>query len=246
MVPTGRIIRWKLEMETYSWPQTFTVVSVILLLFFASTGATVFSSQIVPIHFPLISSVVDFVCSSDQASQDLIVFHRLESPVVWTVCQVFLSGRLFFAQVWCVVTRVRKSGVFLLLSILSILSTFFPSFRLGLHCVCSSTVFPAFRTTTLCSCWLNKKQCWVNFVICAINFLYFRARYFGLICFEDASHPQILTSTTLFRIQSSVDFWLHQIFTALSLFEFYFGSLLFLRGFLIVTSLILFISEKKI
>jgi hypothetical protein len=59
----------------------------------------------------------------------------------------FLSGRLFFAQLWCVVTRVRKSRVFfLLLSILSILSTFFPSFRLGLHFVYPrpSTVLPAF------------------------------------------------------------------------------------------------------
>jgi hypothetical protein len=72
------------------------------------------------------------------------------------------------------VTRVRKSGVFLLLSFLSILSTFFPSFRLGLHCVCPSTVLPAFRTTTLYSCC-------VNFVICAVNFLYFRARYFVVI-----------------------------------------------------------------
>ncbi len=61
-----------------------------------------------------------------------------------------------------------------ILSILSILSTFFPSFRLGLHCVCPSTVLPAFRTTTQCPCC-------VNFVICAVNFLYFRARHFGVI-----------------------------------------------------------------
>ncbi len=84
MVPTGRI-NWKLETMTYSWPQTFTVVSVILLLFFATSGAVAFSSQFVPIHFPLILSIVDFVCSSDQAAQDLIFFHRLESPTVWTV-----------------------------------------------------------------------------------------------------------------------------------------------------------------
>ena len=42
MVPTGRIIRWKLEAKSYSWPQTFTVVSVILLLFLAASGATAF------------------------------------------------------------------------------------------------------------------------------------------------------------------------------------------------------------
>ena len=41
-----------------------------------------FSSQFVPIHSPLISSIVDFVCSSDQAAQELIFFHRLESPTV--------------------------------------------------------------------------------------------------------------------------------------------------------------------
>ncbi len=88
MVPTGRI-NWKLETMTYSWPQTFTVVSVILLLFSTTIGAVAFSSQFVPIHFPLILSIVDFVCSSDQDAQDLIFFHRLESPTVWTVCQVF-------------------------------------------------------------------------------------------------------------------------------------------------------------
>ncbi len=90
------------------------------------------------------------------------------------MCQVFPLWEVVPVQRWCVVTRVRKSGVFLLLSILSILSTFFPSFRLGLHCVCPSTVLPAFRTTTLYSCC-------VNFVICSVNFLYFRARYFGVI-----------------------------------------------------------------
>ncbi len=46
-----------------------------------------------------------------------------------------------------------------------------PSFRLGLHCVCPSTMLPAFRTMTLCA------YC-VYFVICAVNFLDFRARYF--------------------------------------------------------------------
>jgi hypothetical protein len=67
------------------------------------------------------------------------------------------------------VTRVHKSGVFLLLSILSILSTLFPSFHLGLYCVCPSTVLLTFRTTTLYSCF-------VNFIICSVKFLYF----FGL------------------------------------------------------------------
>jgi hypothetical protein len=81
-----------------------------------------FSSQFVPIHSPLISSIVDFVCSSDQAAQELIFFHRLEFPTVWTERQVFpsLGWRLFFRSLWCVVTRVRKSGVILLLSIISI------------------------------------------------------------------------------------------------------------------------------
>ncbi len=108
------------------------------------------SSQFVPIHSPLISSMVDFVCSSDQPSQELIL-HRLESHTVWTEggdWQVFPSRRwrLFFRSLWCVVVRVRKSGVFLLLSILLILSIFFTSFRLGLHCVYPSTVHPTFAT----------------------------------------------------------------------------------------------------
>jgi hypothetical protein len=90
------------------------------------------------------------------------------------VCQVFPVWEVVLCQALVCVTRVRKSGVFFFLSILSILSTFFPSFRLGLHCVCPSTMFPAFRTTTLYS-WC------VNFVICVVNFLYFRARYFGVI-----------------------------------------------------------------
>jgi hypothetical protein len=52
-----------------------------------------------------------------------------------------------------------------------------------------------------------------------------------LICFEDTSGPQLLTATTLFRVHSCVDFLLQQIFPALSLFEFYFGSLLFVVDF---------------
>jgi hypothetical protein len=147
MVLTRRIIPCqKLETEIYCWPQTFTVVSVILLLFFTPTGAAAFSSQFVPIHSPLISSIMDFVCSSDQTSQELI-FHRLESPTVWTEWQVFPSRgwRLFIHSLWCVVARVRKSGVFLLLSILSILSIFFTPFRLGLYCVHPSTVVPTFK-----------------------------------------------------------------------------------------------------
>ncbi len=93
MVPTERIIRWKLEAMSYSWPQTFTVVSVILLLFFVATGAAAFA--------PLRSEL----CA-----------------------KFFLTGRLFFAQLWCVVTRVRKSGVFFVtvnsVNIVKILSFF--------------------------------------------------------------------------------------------------------------------------
>jgi hypothetical protein len=117
------------------------------------------------------------------------------------VCQVFPLWEVVLCPALVCVTRVRKSGVFLLLllSILSIMSTFFPSFHLGLHCVCPSTVLPAFRTTTLYSCCVNfvycvcpstvlaafrtttLYSCCVNFVICTVNFLYFRARYFGVI-----------------------------------------------------------------
>ncbi len=81
---------------------------------------------------------MQFLSSSLQPS----FLHRLESRVVWTVCQVF---PLWDVQIWCVVTRVRKSGVFLLLSSRLILSIFFTSFRLGLYCVCSSTVCPVFE-----------------------------------------------------------------------------------------------------
>ena len=64
-------------------------LSLSAVVFFAATGAAAFLSQFAPIHSPLISSIVDFVCSSDQAAQELIFFHRLESPAVRTVCQVF-------------------------------------------------------------------------------------------------------------------------------------------------------------
>jgi hypothetical protein len=81
MVPTGRIIRWKLEAESYSWPQTFTIVSVNLLLCFSQLLEQLhFSSQFVPIHSPLISSIVDFVCSSDQAAQELILLSPFGVP----------------------------------------------------------------------------------------------------------------------------------------------------------------------
>ena len=50
----------------------------------ASSGSDTFSSQLFPIHSPLISSIVDFVCSSYQVHKQLI-FDRLESPTVWTV-----------------------------------------------------------------------------------------------------------------------------------------------------------------
>jgi hypothetical protein len=112
---------------------------------FASSGASAFSSQLVPIHSPLISSIVDLVCSFYQTHYNPSFF-TVWSPLRSELCtKVFLSGRLFLTHLWCVVTRVRKSGVFLLLSSRLILSIFFTSFLLRLYCVCSSTVCPAFE-----------------------------------------------------------------------------------------------------
>ena len=95
------------------------------------------------------------------------------------MCQGFPLGEVSSANSGVFLTRVRKSGVFLLLSsrlILSILY-FFPSRSAWVCIVC---VLPrCFQpsnnpSTTLCFCC-------VKFVICAVNFLYFRAPSFGVI-----------------------------------------------------------------
>ncbi len=146
------------------------------------------------------------------------------------------------------VTRVRKSGVFLLLSILSmlsILSTFLPSFRLGLHCVCPSMVLPAFFSNND-TVFLFRQFCNLCRQFFCIFGLGFSLSFLSSLAALAVSSPfRTLRATTLFRVQSCVDFLLRQIFPALSLFEFYFGSLLFRRGFFIATSLILFISLWK-
>ena len=68
--------------EPFPSPSVYHCFCQSAVVFFAATGAAASSSQFVPIHSPLISSIVDFVCSSDQAAQELIFFHRLESPAV--------------------------------------------------------------------------------------------------------------------------------------------------------------------
>jgi hypothetical protein len=93
------------------------------------------------------------------------------SPLWSELCAKFFSlGGCSLPRSDVLLPESANRVCFLLLSILSILSTFFPSFRLDLYCVCPSTVLPAFRTTTHCSCC-------VNFVICTVNFLYFRDRH---------------------------------------------------------------------
>ena len=262
MVPTGRIIRWKLEAESYSWPQTFTIVSVNLLLCFSQLLEQLhFSSQFVPIHSPLISSVVDFVCSSDQAAQDLIFFHRLESPAVWTVCQVFPLWEVVLCpalvccyqspQIGCVFVTVNS------VNSVNILSFFPPGSALcvSLHGASSfsnnDAVFLLRQFCNLCrqfsvfsgslfrchSCLLWRLSQWAHPLEHWRWILALLQACDLLICFEDTSGPQLLTATTLFRVQSCVDFWLHQIFPALSLCEFYFGSLLFRRGFFLLRRL---------
>ncbi len=125
--------------------------------------------------------------------------------------------------------------MFLLLSILSILSIFFPSFNLGLHCVCPSTVLPVFRTTTLC-------YCCVNFVICDVNFLYFRARYFGVILVFFGAGRYFLPSN--FDGDDSISNSILCGFFTVSDTSYShflgstFGSPRFLRGFLITVSVI--------
>jgi hypothetical protein len=231
------------------------------MLFFAP-GAVAFSSQCVPIHSPLISSIVDFVCSSDQTAQELIFFHRLESPTVWTVCQVFplwevvlcptlvccyqspqigcvfcycqfcqFCQHSFLLSVWvcivCVPPRCfqlfEQRRFILVVQFCNLCRQFF---------VFSGSVFRCH------SCLLWRLLQWVHPLEHWRWILALLQACDLLICFEDTSGPQLLTTTTLFRVQSCVDFWLQQIFPALSLCEFHFGSLLFLRGFFIAASLI--------
>ena len=63
-----------------------------------------FSSQFVPIHSPLISSIVDFVCSSDQAAQELI-----SSFTVWSPLRSELSVKFFL--LWGEGCSFARSGV---------------------------------------------------------------------------------------------------------------------------------------
>jgi hypothetical protein len=95
------------------------------------------------------------------------------------LCQGFPLGEVSSANSGVFLTRVRKSGVFLLLSsrlILSILYFFpFRSAWVCIVCVLPRCFQPSNNpSTTLCFCC-------VKFVICAVNFLYFRARSFGVI-----------------------------------------------------------------
>jgi len=66
------------------------------------SGSDTFSSQLFPIHSPLISSIVDFVCSSYQAHNNYSSFTVWSPRRSELVAKFFLSGRLFFAQLWCV------------------------------------------------------------------------------------------------------------------------------------------------
>ncbi len=65
------------------------------------TGAVAFSSQFVPIHSPLISSIVDFVCSSEKVVLSLSLC-RCQSPqigcVFVTVNSVNSVNILYFSR----------------------------------------------------------------------------------------------------------------------------------------------------
>jgi hypothetical protein len=89
---------------------------------FSHSWRSCISSQLAPVHSPLILSIVDFVCSSYQA-------HNYSSFTVWSplrselVARFFLSGRLFFAQLW-IRARVRKSGVFVTVNSVTVNSVY--------------------------------------------------------------------------------------------------------------------------
>ena len=101
-------------------------------------------------------SIVDFVCSSYQV-------HNYSSFTVWSplrselVAKFFLSGRLFFAQLW-IRARVRKSGVFVTVNSVTVNSVTVNSvYSLPLCAwVCIARFFfrgaPNIRSTTLCYC----------------------------------------------------------------------------------------------
>ena len=89
---------------------------------FSHSWRSCISSQLAPVHSPLLLSIVDFVCSSYQA-------HNYSSFTVWSplrselVAKFFLSGRLFFAQLW-IRARVRKSGVFVTVNSVTVNSVY--------------------------------------------------------------------------------------------------------------------------
>ena len=106
----GVFCLWRLETERYSWSPGLPLFCH-SVFFFSHMWSVCISSQIVPVHSPLISSIVDFVFSSYPAHN--YSFFTVWSPLRSELCvKFFLSGRLFFAQHWCIVDRVRKSGVF--------------------------------------------------------------------------------------------------------------------------------------
>ena len=123
---------------------------------FSHSWRSCISSQLAPVHSPLILSIVDFVCSSYQA-------HNYSSFTVWSplrselVARFFLSGRLFFAQLW-IRARVRKSGVFVTVNSVTVNSVTVNSvYSLPLCAwVCIARFFfrgaPNIRSTTLCYC----------------------------------------------------------------------------------------------
>ena len=79
------------------------------------------SSQFAPVHSPLISSIVDFVCSSHQAHNNYSSF-TVRSPLRSELSVKFFllwGGGRSFARLWCVVSE-SANWVCLLLSILSI------------------------------------------------------------------------------------------------------------------------------
>ncbi len=213
---------WKLEAECLLNPRR-------LLLFLSLCCC--FSQRFV--HSPLISSIVDFVCSSDQVAQELIFFHRFGVPCGPNCvpsfsslggCSSPSSGVCYQSpQIGCVFVTVNSANSVNILS-----------FFLSGSALCESLHGASIFSNNDALLLMYQFICAVNFVICVVILLYFRARYFGVILvfiggscieltlwdsgaefwplqarsslLEDTFCSKFLTATTLFRIQFCVDF----------------------------------------
>ena len=90
------------------------------VVFHRSWSSCIISSQFVLVYSPLISSIVDFVCSSYQAHyySSITVRSPLRSELSVKFFLLWGGGRSF-ARLWCVVSE-SANWVCLLLSIISI------------------------------------------------------------------------------------------------------------------------------